>query len=103
MRVFAVLSACALLAGCGPSREQLIQSAQETCFSYGFDYGTPQHAQCMMQKDQQYAAMQMQRQQNFQAGLANMQRSLQAQEPVRMAPRTCTSRVVFNQVVTDCQ
>ena len=91
---------CLALAGCGPSRRDLFLDAHDTCMNYGFRTGTPEYSQCMMQKDHQQASMEMQRRQNVQQALQNMR----IQEPVRAAPRTCTSRPgAFGTVVTDCE
>lgn len=92
-----------VLAGCGPSRQEMMQSAQDHCFAYGFDHGTPQFAQCMMMKDSQYQDMEFRRRQAVAAGLQQMSRDMQPRQPVQMAPRTCTSSAIGNQVVTNCQ
>jgi hypothetical protein len=102
MRILMVLPLCIALAGCGPSREELLNQASGECASYGAYHDSPQYTQCMMMKDQQIANNEMQRRANVQSAIGNMQRSIDASRPVQMAPRTCNSSVIGNQVQTNC-
>jgi hypothetical protein len=102
MRFLILVPAVLVLAGCGPSREQLVNQATNDCLNYGTSYGTPQYTQCMMMKDQQINDNQIRRQAAVQEALSGMQRSIDASRPIQMAPRTCNSSVIGNQVQTNC-
>lgn len=99
MRILLVVAAVAL-AGCGPSRQELMMAAGDDCRAYGFVPGSPEYSNCMMTKDSQYQAADFQRRQAVAAGLRQMGAQIAAPPPRGV---TCTSRRVFNEVVTDCQ
>jgi hypothetical protein len=61
-----------LLAGCaGPSPQEIAASASADCSAYGFQYGTPEYGQCMMQKSGQAHQLEMQRRENLSRSLDN--------------------------------
>jgi len=91
------------LSGCGPSREELARLDADTCESYGAAPGSQAYMQCRMMRDQQHNDNAARRQAAVQSALSNWQASVNASRPVTMAPRTCVSRPMGNQVITDCQ
>ena len=92
----------AAVSGCTtPEQMQQAQAdkAKVACQSYGFEEGTPNFAQCVMQTVQ---TQQMQAQQAY-AGMIAMgqQMSAPAPQPAPMM-RNCTSRAVGGVVSTSC-
>lgn len=106
-RVLLVLPLFAALGGCAGSvlgdaiagPEAVADREDAYCRSIGLQFGTPEYANCRMQTSQ---GRQNRHQATIQGAAANMQRSIDASRPVQMAPRTCNSSVIGNQVQTNC-
>ena len=91
-----------VVSGCTtPEQMQQAQAdrAKTACQSYGFEEGTPNFAQCVMQTVQ---TQQMQAQQAY-AGMIAMSQQVSTPAP-QAAPmmRNCTSRAVGGVVRTSC-
>jgi len=52
IRVSSLVIAMVGLAGCGPTRQEIAANDAEACASYGVKFGTPEYAQCRMERDQ---------------------------------------------------
>jgi hypothetical protein len=99
--LFIVLGGCAgsVLGDAIAGPEAVAEREDSYCRSIGLQFGTPEYASCRMQTTQ---GRQARHQMAIQGAAANMQRSIDASRPVQMAPRTCNSSVIGNQVQTNC-
>lgn len=97
MRVYAFFASIALtLAGCAELEEQRIEEAKGACTEFGFEPGTPQHAECAAR---QYALEEDRRRA---AGLALAQAAQNAQATIVPRRVNCTSHRVGTTVQTYC-
>jgi hypothetical protein len=112
--MFRVLLIGLVLAGCSNPAAEMANVADEIAHqcraSYNPQTEAAKYNECMFGAQQMsnraviQSNVQAQRAAAVQGAIGNMQRHMAAQEPVRMAPRTCTSSAgAFGTVVTNCQ
>lgn len=107
LRFAVLLIATSGLSGCAGSvlgdaiagPEAVAEREDSYCKSLGLYLGTPEYANCRIQTGQ---GRQNRHQMAIQGAAANMQRTLDANRPVQVAPRTCNSSVIGNQIQTNC-
>ncbi|MFD1945073.1 lipoprotein [Paradevosia shaoguanensis] len=100
-KIFAIASACLLLAGCQTtSPEVRAAQNQASCQGYGFKPGTDAYASCMMQLDIQDRQADAQDDANFRANMRQLSANMLTPAP---KPVTCNSfRTGFGSSSTTC-